>query len=310
MLDLGLPALGPETYSVYADESKPDGSCPWLIIGLLVLPDSRRDRALSDLRAAREKNSYPSEVHFVEIRNHSRSPYGAKTRVAIDWVRRIVHDRSKTFNMHIVAIKGALLDHKRFGNDADDNIYARFFKSALSYALKASIPSAPRRVSRIFHDESHLERHEYFPWSAIRRLSAEDGIQFNCDQVEFISSNHEKPGHGVPWAAEFIQAVDVWMGLFRQVLTMSSGNKHRLELVEHGDEFIRVLNDPSHKCRPLLGRVCEFDHQARCSVGFFPDDRIRGSEMPDVTGTEALRYFYRGERLAYFADAQQSLFDP
>lgn len=306
MFELGLSATVPRSFSVFADESKPDGNCPWLVIGLLLLDDARRDEALMSLRASRNRLGYQDEIHFVEVRNLSTSLHGAKTGVAIDWLRHVVHDQKKLWNLHVVAIKGSMLDHQRFGEGADDNIYARFFRSALRYGIKASARSS--RISRIFHDDSHLERHEYFPWHAISRLHAEDGIGFGCQNVEFISSNHRAEDHPYPWAAELIQLVDVWLGCFRQILAMPSSNKGRMETVEHGCDFIRVLNEPNHACRPLKGKACEYDHRGRCSVGFFPDGKLAPSELPDITGPQALNYFYLGERLAYFDDAQQSLF--
>lgn len=210
------------------------------------------------------------------------------------------------WNMHVVAIKSSMLEHRRFGDDADDNIYARFFRSALRYGLKAT--ASDKTVSRIFHDDTHLERHEYFSWNAIRRLSVDDGIKFACNEIEFISSDHQNPKHPAPGAAELIQAVDVWMGCFRQILAMPSAKSCRLEIAEHACDLIRVLNDPKHHCRPLRGSNCKYDHRGRCSIGFFPSKDIRPSEIPKVTGPDSLSYFYRGEPLSYFTDVQPSFF--
>lgn len=306
MLDFGIGPEPPPTVSVYVDESKPDENCPWLVIGILILPDTLREKALENLRASRARFGYGKEIHFVEIRNHSMSPHGARTKVAIDWVRQVVYDQRKMWNLHVVAIKRSMLEHRRFGDDADDNIYARFFRSALRYGLKAT--ASGNVVSRIFHDDSHLERHEYFSWNAIRRLAIEDRINFSCNEIEFISSDHEKLGHPVPWAAELIQLVDVWMGCFRQILAMPSTKKGRLEIAEHACGLIRILNDPKHQCRPLRSAPCKYDHRGRCSVGFFPDGEIRPSDIPKLTGPDALNYFYRGERLSYFTEVQPSLF--
>lgn len=282
-------------------------ACKWLIIGVLTVRDDRIESALAGLRESRIRFNYRKEIHFSEIRNVINSPFGAKTAVARDWVSHFVHDRSGIWNIHLVAIRPGMLEHNRFGASADENIYARFFRSALRYAIKSTDTKGPASITSVFHDATHLEEHEYFPWHAIRNLENEGVATFRNKSVEFISSDHEEPGHLFPWAAELVQAVDVWIGVFRQILAMPSTNKGHIQVCEPAAKFIRTLNDPNHLCRPLKGAICEFVHRRRCSIGFFPNQR--GAWKPGTQPSlEELRYFYQGERLAYFENSQESLF--
>ncbi|TAM74538.1 hypothetical protein EPN44_10915 [bacterium] len=303
MLNLG-GSHAPLKFSLYADESKPDKSCPWLIIGILVLADAVKAEALMRLRAAREEFGYQREIHFQRITNLSTRRCGEKTAVALDWVRCVIGDRRRTWNLHVRAISPQRLNYSRFGSVPDDNIYTRFFRSTVSYAIKASIKAEPFSISRVFHDDSHLSNHQYFPWNAIRRLGWDDGVTFGTSEIEFVSSDHNRPAHPFPEAAEFIQLVDVWIGVFRQVLTSASSNVGKLEVANVAGDFLRTLNDPDHRCYSGTQIACSYEHRGRCSLGYFPHATLGKEEMAGLAA-DMKSHFYLGEKLLLFDDPAQ-----
>lgn len=293
---------------MYADECKPNKSCPWIIIGVLVVPDALRDRALEQIHAPRDRLRYPREIHFQNLRNGSRALYGEKTGVALDWIRTVMHDRRGIWNLHIRAIHPHRLTYGFFGRDnPDDNIYTRFFRATLSYAVKSSVASGDYRIRKVFHDDTHLENHKYFPRSAIARLQFGDGVPFQDNEITFISSNHLKPHHQHPNDAEIIQVVDVCIGAFRQALCGASTHAGKNEVATATMPFFRMLNDPTHQCGPRTRKTCLFLHEGR-SLRFYPKHAIRKQDDP-MLRADLSRAFYMGESLAMeVSDDQISLF--
>jgi hypothetical protein len=300
-----LAGTAPLSYSIYADECKPERRVsPWLIMGVLVLADANIPAALSVLRRPRRLHGYEREVHFSTLTNSSESQFGAKTAVAKDWVHSVCADRTKIWNLHIRAIRPSLLNTRLFGQDAEDSIYTRFFRATLKYALLASVGGGT--ISRVFHDDTSLNQHRYFPWNAIRNLRSED-VQFATNEIDFISSNHGEPGHPFPQAAEFIQLVDVWMGAFRELLLACSRKAGKIEVASASAPFFEILNEPDHRCYSGGQTVCHYDHRNRCSVGFFPRNSLLQQDGAGV----AMRIggIYVGEPFALLKEPrQQALF--
>ena len=283
---------------VYVDES---GSADWMFIGYLLIPLDLKSRALSTLQAGRCNGTYEKEIHFQKCVNHSESPYGGKTKVAKSWLNSFTFDMRKTFHFHLLGINRKRLCHEAFGNsNQEGNIYNRFFRAGLRYALKCCF-DLPIEVAHVYHDDSSMKYHPYFDWHAILRTQeVEPGIRFLTDRVEFVVSDHLAPNHPRPDEASLIQLVDSVLGAMRQCLENSSSKKGKCELAQVVLPLMERITDPKLRLNPNS----RFNHQRRVSVSFFPKRQLSHAELQDELRRLSSSY-YCNERLA-FRDRHQT----
>ena len=150
----------PIAVRLYVDSSGPcDNELGerWLYIGLLAIPEDRYGDTVRWLAEDRISAGYDREVHFVDLRNYSYAYcYNEKTLLAKRWVERVIWDDQKVFHFHLLGLNLTNLQHQAFGtgSEQDRNIYNRFFRTAMAYALKYFFGSVV--VIRVFHDRSSL----------------------------------------------------------------------------------------------------------------------------------------------------------
>lgn len=120
-------------YAVFHDESEPTNR--WLLIGLLFIRNSRLDDVRGVLRQVRTREGYSGEVHFAGLPKSFGGSWGAKARVAREWLRcfqNSLHDRV-FFSALAVDRHSPRYEHKRFTKDF--HAYNRF----TAMALKAGV---------------------------------------------------------------------------------------------------------------------------------------------------------------------------
>lgn len=263
---------------VFVDEAKPTKDVPWIFLGYLMIPTQRLKGAFNALKSARQVHSYDKELHFQELRNRSSAQYGENTAVARDWLQSFVRDGTRTWHFHLCGINIRRLQRSAFGSGkTEDTIYNRFFRSGLQFGLKTCF-DLPIHVDALFHDESHLQEHEYFSWHTIYKFwESQQQITFSDDKIRFICSDHQQPQHPFPKAAQFMQMTDIILGACRQCVAFSSNNAAKIEL----GEFMLPLMQRITNEREARNWNSSYHHVRRVTAGFFPKVKLTTAQLAD-----------------------------
>jgi len=276
-----LPA--PPRVRLYADEIK---ECTnrlghhWMYIGVLAIPDHNVGKALQYLEDDRAAGGYAEEIHFTELKNRSGRANGEKTEVARRWVERVLWDHEKIFHFYLLGLNMTNLQASAFGARAEqgDNIYNRFFRTAVASTLRLFFPSpAGVTVSHVFHDASEMETADLFDWHTIWKLSSpEEGITFATDRIRFIDSDHEREP-SFPQDSHFIQLTDVLAGGISQCLDARNDKGGCCEIAECLLPLVERLTDRA-RCR---NPNSQYRYHRRISLGFFPRNRLSLKQLED-----------------------------
>ena len=288
---------------VFADEAKPDKHCKWLFIGYLLIPSLRIESAFNQLQQLRVRANYLKEIHFNQLDNHSKSPFGTKTALAKSWLQTVAQDATKTWHFHFMGINIEKLEVAAFGHDREeDTIYNRFFRSGLKYALKHSF-DMPIHVDSICHDETHMELDPYFRWHTIQKFAeTELNITNASSEIEFVTSDHEDARCKDRVSAEFLQMTDIVLGSFRQSFFATSGKAGKTELATTVIPLLERVTDQKRKSNPNSS----FQHYRRVSAGFFPRHKLTRQQLEDEFA-RSLSGFYINEPLRIKRIHQTSL---
>ncbi len=134
-------------YYVYHDESIPNKR--WLLIGLLFIEKQDVDIVKQNLKLARKLMNYWGEIHFSKLPKRFDGKYGAKARVAREWIKAYESRLREYALCSILAVDrhSPAYHSKRFPKDF--YAYNRF----TAMALKASVAwlLGPRQ-----HDEIEI----------------------------------------------------------------------------------------------------------------------------------------------------------
>jgi hypothetical protein len=129
----GKPVIRRRTYYFFHYESIP--SKRWFLIGLLSVRDTELENVRAALRTAREREYYWSEVHLSDLPRSFDGLYGAKARVARDWINAFQSGLANLAPFTVLAVDrhSPAYDPKRFPREY--HAYNRF----TAMALKAGI---------------------------------------------------------------------------------------------------------------------------------------------------------------------------
>lgn len=288
------------------DSATDDGPKYWDYIGLLLVRRQDEEQALSRLLNARCLNpnndvwgrceqpcrfhdNNNTEVHFHECDATQRF------KVAQSWLRLLLREGkadSGLFRFYILGIDLSKLDHNSFGPRSQQNrpvtIYNRFFRTALTWALKSLLDGrGPARVSGIYHDKGDVEDHPYFPWHSVRKIGTDqEDISFETSKITFINSDHREPdGHAT--YSHFVQFLDVIMGCVVNLLHATSTNKNKVALAWEAEPLIRrLIENPKNS-------NSSYHYFGRQAVRFFPRHDLR--EVPHNEFADARAKLWRGD---------------
>lgn len=120
-------------YCVFHDESEPNKR--WLLIGLLFVQRPHLDDVRAVLRHLRRAEDHDGEIHFSALPKSFGGQWGAKARVARQWLGCYQNNLSKHVFFSALAVdrRSPRYEHKRFTEDF--HAYNRF----TAMALKAGI---------------------------------------------------------------------------------------------------------------------------------------------------------------------------
>jgi len=269
---------------LYTDEIQPYRNSlneRWMYIGLLAIPENEYWNALRCLHRDRAATDYAREVHFMKLRNASNAAHhNEKTVLAGRWVQRVLWDDRKVFHFHLLGLNLSNLQELAFGTgrEQDRNIYNRFFRASITYALKHFFGAGNVVVTHIFHDVSNLEGDELFDWHAIWRINrAEPGITFLTDNIQFIDSDHNEE-YSCPNDSHFIQLCDVLMGGLTQCLDARNTKAGCCEIAEMLLPLAERLTDPRRVNNPNS----RYRYVRRLSMSFFPSRKLKLKELEDT----------------------------
>ena len=270
---------------VYADEVKPSYKNKfgerWMYIGILAIPENKYRAALDHLVEDRGEARYDGAVHFVELSNHSTARvYNRKTLLAKKWIERILWDSNKIFHFYVLGLNLLNLRHEAFGTgkEQDRNIYNRFFRTALAYALKGYFSNYDQIiVSDIFHHAGHMDTDDLFDWHSIWRLeTSEEKLSFDTSRIVFVESDHRKELR-YPDASNFIQLTDVILGSVRCCLDATTTRAGCVEIATSMLPLAERLTNEKSRSNPHS----RYRYFRRCSVSFFPRKKLSAKQLAD-----------------------------
>ena len=265
---------------LYCDEC---ASGNWLYIAILLVPVEDEQLLLQNLLNARCGNPniitnwaqcHPlckyhqrndTHLHWSDLRNSQKD----KSDLARRWVRYFFEDITLT-RAYIIGIDLAKLDQKYFGNErTEDNIYNRFFRTALLKATKYFFAQYRTiHISEIFHDRcTAKETHFYFNWQPIFRVNEQDDkVAIDKPTITFLCSDHRESGQ---YHSHFLQYIDLIVNVFRQGIDAQSKDPLKIELSRIAMPLLeRLLKKPDN----INSRYC---YVRRLKMEFFPKHDIK-----------------------------------
>lgn len=262
----------------------------WLYIGVVATLDEERDALYDCLQADRDAVGYQRELHFGQTTQHH------KAALAKAWLTRAMHPGAPTVRWHVLGIDLQTLNRSRFGNDA--TLYARFFRTAITYCVKALLPEGVM-VTHLVHDEANVASSRYFHWHAPWRMRQDHDLNIAAEKVDFVNSDHAVSGQ--PIDSTFVQLADVIVGATRLALDATTTKHWQVSVATDWLPLVQRLCD-ERRCRNPKSR---YGYVGRCSISFFPTPRFRFAH--DESWLRSAFYVNRRPALADTASGQLSL---
>lgn len=292
--------------SIYCDEIKRNSNVngeQWFYLGMLLIPDAKKNAAIKKLNDARTVANYPSELHFSKLTNLSNSKdYNEKTLLAKLWLDLLIKDYTdQCFYFNILGINVDKITWQLFGNhnyEHFENAYTRFFRTLIKSSLNNFFKDNKIIVSAIFHDvEQSLKKHEYFNWNAIYKLRNEmQNVSFLKESVLFIDSDHEKE-EIYSDESHFIQLIDLILGSFRLAFDKTTKREGSTEISKIFAKHLKAMMD-----NPFNQKYFR-----KYSFSFFPSQRLKSGELTN-DWTRILCKFYNKRELLILPSQQLELF--
>lgn len=175
------------------------------------------------------------------------------------------------------------MNKRAFGGDRFDRIYNRFFRSCVLSGCKRFFHNGKVHIDRIWHDETDLERNEYFPWHSIFAMEGDPSLAFSGDRIAFISSDH-RAERGCA-ESQIIQFVDLILGLAKQLLDDTSLNGARCDTARLlAPLLLRMMHAPQNP-------HSRYGYKDKYLISFFPSRALTDAEISDQTEKATSRFY-------------------
>lgn len=300
----------PLSLSLYADEIKHHVNTAgeqWFYIGILLIPEEKKDIALKKLNKGRLQSHYSRELHFSKLSNYSYAhANNEKTILANHWIDILIDDATDNcFYFNILGINYSKINIKIFGEDKRvlfQNIYNRFFRTVIKSSLNYFFSGREVIIENIFHDqENNLAKHIYFDWHCINKLNEElENVSFKNGHIVFIDSDHNKETV-FKEESHFIQLIDLILGSVRLCLDATCTKDGCCEVAEKMKPLLsRMMNNPGNK-------KSSYGYYRKYSISFFPSVSLNSAELIDPT-KRIISKIYNSRRLLLNSDDQLELF--
>lgn len=211
------------------------------------------------------------EIHHTELRS-SRSSKSQKD-ISKKWINCLIENNKEKRDeiyFHLLFIDLDTLEIDNFGTEKiHENIYNRFFRTAITYGTKAFFGSKKVIIKKVYHDKGNMELHEYFPYLNLVKLDNELDIKITVEDTDitFIDSDHRNylcTNNELVEASQLIQFTDLLIGSITQNIYNLSDDVLKKE--------IAML------LRPLVERLLRapynpnssYNYLGRQHISFFP----------------------------------------
>ena len=208
-------------------------------------------------------NKEKREIHFHELNQHSQSPNGVKTKVALEWInfsREWLEKGGIKFYCFGVN-KDNLKNFWTNPNNYEKNVYLRFFEIGLKSAIRWF---GLDKITHAFldngrHDEDRQKR---IHWLNFDFLNSKLSHEINTENVKLLSSDENESESEF---SNFLQLSDVLLGVVRSsFVELGNNQKGQKECVENFIDIIERFND-EEKAYNNRSR-----YYKKFCIGFFP----------------------------------------
>lgn len=281
--------------TIYCDEvknekldNKPFGEFEkWDYIGICIVPTKNINTLSIKLNSLRCGANPPKDynycnnfcefhnknnikVHYQEYANTLN--YGIANRWSDIIVsnNRINYPNLREFYMHILGINLAKLDTSFFKisgskDNADENIYNRFFRTAIIYPLKKYFNDYDQIIiDNIYHDTGNMDTHKYFKYQPLKYINIKvDNIITGCREITFLQTNNS---NCLEVNNTLLQFIDLFLGGTFNLLHHSSKNCNKENIAKNLFPIVnRCLNTPTNKNSRYYNTY---------SISFFPKTKL------------------------------------
>lgn len=287
----------------------------WDYIGICIVPTNNipeLSKQLNDLRCDAQKkytqcnNNCPYhyknqiKIHYQEYDNTNNF------KIANRWCDVILNNfRPSKFYMHILGINLNKLDKsyfKKTGEETniDENIYNRFFRTAIIYPLKKFFSNYDViEIDAVYHDISDMKHHKYFKYQPLKYINInENKIICNCNEITFLETNHINclENNNV-----ILQFIDLFLGANFNMLHNSSKQKNKVAIAKKIFPITnRCINNPDNKNSRYYNVY---------SLSFFPKKKLISNISEFEKEIIKKDNFYTKREMKLQMNGQLSIFD-
>lgn len=218
------------------------------------------------------------EVHHEELRKNASA---AKKKIAQRWLNHLVQNNKNSRNQiyfNLLYIELDKLKLENFGEEhVHNNIYNRFYRSAVSYGIKTFFNNNAT-VKRVYHDQGSMEKHKFFPRLNLKKLDKllTQQIVLEDYEIKFVDSDHKKylnsvdPQQNLVQESNLIQFIDLILGTTTQnIFYLSDDNTKKETAMIIRPLIERMLKNPTN-------RNSSYNYYKKQHISFFPKEQTSG----------------------------------
>ena len=287
----------------------------WDYIGVCIVPTnnvSNLSKHLNNLRCDANKKynecndncpyHYKNRVkiHYQEYDNTNNY------NIADRWCDVILNNQKPAkFYMHILGINLNKLDKSCFKTsgqetNVDENIYNRFFRTAIVYPLKKYFNNYDIiEIDAVYHDTGDMKYHRYFKYQPLKYINFnDDKITCNCTEITFLETNND---NCLEDNNTLLQFIDLFLGANFNVLHNSSSNKNKVAIAKKIFPITnRFINNPNN----INSRYYNI-----YSLSFFPKNKLNSNISDLEKQILKKENFYTNREMKLQLCRQLSFFD-
>ncbi len=208
-------------------------------------------------------NKEKREIHFNELNQHSQSPNGAKTKIALDWLNSSIEflEKNKIKFYCFGVNKNNLKNFWTNPNDYEKNVYLRFFEIGLKSAIRWFNLD---KIIHIFLDNGRYDkdRQKGIRWLNFNFFNSNLSHEIDTENITVLSSDENESKCEL---SNFLQLTDVLLGISRSsFIELSDSQKGQKECVENLIDIIERFNNKKRAYNKHSRYYKKFN------IGFFP----------------------------------------
>src|SRR3989339_286678 len=215
----------------------------FLYHGFLFVRNKNGREVLDRIKETKKnKKKEKREIHFNELNQHSESPYGIKTKIALEWLddsnKWMEKDKIKFYCFGVN--KNNLKNFWSNSDDYEKNIYLRFFEIGMKAAIRWFNLD---KITHTFLDNGKYdeERQKRVRWLNFDFFDSKLSHEIDPKNIKLLSSDENE---SMSEFSNFIQLSDVLLGIVRSSFSkLGSNQKGQRECVEKFIDVIERFND-------------------------------------------------------------------